>query len=178
MAASKIVYEKRDGYVLRTDANNVGRAFAAIRKKHSKLTPALVLQEAEDPNHALHDEFEWDDEAAAHKYRLKRASYLIQSVKVTVITPKKKVISVGVLHGVPSNAQKPFSKCGDYKPWTMLTEEEKHGIYLKAKQQLQAIADKYQYINDPSINKVWSAIKNLAPSLVNTSKGTTNGSKN
>lgn len=53
-----------------------------IREKYGKLTPSLVVQEASDPEHPLHDRFVWDDATAAHRYRLDQARHLIISVEV------------------------------------------------------------------------------------------------
>lgn len=53
-----------------------------IYRKEGKLTPALVLKEATNPEHPLHPRFEWDDPTAAHAYRLNQAGELIRSVKV------------------------------------------------------------------------------------------------
>lgn len=49
---------------------------------NQRLTPALVLAEAEDPNSPLHALFEWNDSVAADRWRLQQARELIRSVKV------------------------------------------------------------------------------------------------
>jgi hypothetical protein len=54
----------------------------AIRTKHRKLSPKLVLQEARKPGHPLHDRFEWDDGVAGEAYRLIQARELIMKVKM------------------------------------------------------------------------------------------------
>lgn len=55
----------------------------AIHDQHGKLTPALVVTEARDPDHPLHHRFEWDDKVAGEKYRRVQAAALIRSVRVT-----------------------------------------------------------------------------------------------
>lgn len=50
------------------------------------LIPSEVVNIARDADHPLHAMFEWDDTAAAHKYRLEQARGLIASVRVTVVT--------------------------------------------------------------------------------------------
>ena len=50
----------------------------AIRDEHGYLTPALVVDAARDTDHPLHSQFEWDDTAAAEKYRLHQASALLR----------------------------------------------------------------------------------------------------
>jgi len=50
----------------------------AIRMKRGVLTAPIVLEEAEDPDHPLHDKFEWDDGEAARRWRLHQASQLLR----------------------------------------------------------------------------------------------------
>lgn len=49
-----------------------------IRDERGTLTPALIVEVAADPQHPLHHRFEWDDTAAAHKYRLTQAAQLLR----------------------------------------------------------------------------------------------------
>src|SRR5215207_3908418 len=49
---------------------------------NQRLTPALVLAEAENPDSPLHALFEWRNDEAAEKWRLHQAQQLIRSVKV------------------------------------------------------------------------------------------------
>lgn len=56
-----------------------------IYDQYGELTPRLVIAEAADPSHPLHDRFEWDDEVAADAYRIDQAHRLIQRVKVTKV---------------------------------------------------------------------------------------------
>lgn len=54
----------------------------SIRKRHRRLTPKIVLEEARDEAHPLHDRFEWDDAVAGEAYRLTQARELIMRVKM------------------------------------------------------------------------------------------------
>lgn len=54
----------------------------SIYDDHRKLTPAIVVDEARNPEHPLHDRFEWDDSAAGEKWRHHQAHELITSVRV------------------------------------------------------------------------------------------------
>lgn len=55
----------------------------AIRARAGYLTPALVVEEARDPESPLHGRFEWDDGEAAEQYRQIQARRLIRLVRVT-----------------------------------------------------------------------------------------------
>jgi hypothetical protein len=52
--------------------------------KAEKLTPSEVVRLAEPPSSPLHDCFTWNDEEAAHKYRLDQARELISTFELTV----------------------------------------------------------------------------------------------
>ena len=63
---------------------NLREELLDIYERHGKLTPAIVLEEAEDEDSPLHHRFEWDDGEAAHRYRLYQARHLILQVKIRV----------------------------------------------------------------------------------------------
>lgn len=74
----------------------VDRELEKIYKRRKVVTVEAVLAEAEKPTHPLHSYFEWDDQAAAQKYRIVQAYSLIMASKFVVslieneeITPKQ-----------------------------------------------------------------------------------------
>jgi hypothetical protein len=54
----------------------------AIHEQYGYLTPKLVVEEARDPDHVLHNRFEWDDSVAAENWRYEQAHRLIQKCKI------------------------------------------------------------------------------------------------
>lgn len=58
-----------------------------IYDTHRTLTPGIVVDEARDPEHPLHNRFEWDDSVAGEKWRHHQAHELITSVKITYKAP-------------------------------------------------------------------------------------------
>ena len=65
----------------------VEEALEDVLLKHGRLTGEVVVKEAEDPAHPLHDRFDWDDSDAAAKWRVHQAEGLIRSIKVRRVTP-------------------------------------------------------------------------------------------
>ena len=55
-----------------------------IAETHGVLSAELIVEEASDPEHPLHDRFEWDDDLAARLYRLEQAAQMIRSVHIQV----------------------------------------------------------------------------------------------
>jgi hypothetical protein len=67
------------------------------------LTPDAVVEVATDPDHVLHDSFEWDDGAAGHSYRVWQARHLIRGVKI--VTPEGQRTSRFVSVKIGTNRQ-------------------------------------------------------------------------
>ncbi|MES2634002.1 MAG: hypothetical protein V4669_13595 [Pseudomonadota bacterium] len=80
----KTVYKFKEGAHLNGDAQAAGERLDALRKKAGGLTPEVVVDDASREGSVLHTYFEWDDSAAARKYRLDQASYLLRSVTVEI----------------------------------------------------------------------------------------------
>lgn len=60
-----------------------------------------VLEEAKSEDSPLHKHFEWDDTAAADKYRRDQARYLIQKCKITLI--ENEPVSIRAFVSLPSD---------------------------------------------------------------------------
>lgn len=54
----------------------------SIYDQHKRLTPALVVDAAREPEHPLHSRFEWNDAVAGEAWRRQQAHELIRSVRV------------------------------------------------------------------------------------------------
>ena len=53
-----------------------------LYKRKGKITPDDLVEEARDPSHLLHGEFEWDDSVAAHEHRKHQAREIIAEVVI------------------------------------------------------------------------------------------------
>jgi hypothetical protein len=60
-------------------------AIALCRDEQGRVTPRAVWLAARDPQHVLHDEFDWDIKAAAEKHWEVTAARLIRLVKFEVV---------------------------------------------------------------------------------------------
>ena len=67
------------------DAQVAGEALEALRiSNNDRLTPEMVVDAARDDKSPLHPAFEWDDGAAAEKYRASQAGHMIRCIVATV----------------------------------------------------------------------------------------------
>lgn len=64
-------------------AENLRDHLLDIRAKYGELTPRVIVDEARDPASPLHKEFEWDDAAAADRFRLIQAGQLVVRCRLT-----------------------------------------------------------------------------------------------
>jgi hypothetical protein len=74
-----------------------------LYKRVGKLTPQLVVDEARNKTHPLHDHFEWDDAVAAELHRLEQARSLIRKVKIKYLDADEQRQEVRAFVSVPDN---------------------------------------------------------------------------
>jgi hypothetical protein len=77
-------FDWKPGARISIDPNVAGKALEQIERKQGKLTPQIVLKEASAQSHPLHAYFDWDDSAAAKKWRLQQAGHLVRCITVTI----------------------------------------------------------------------------------------------
>ena len=90
----RFVYkEKEDATRKKRIANEV---LTELAEKHGGVNEDIVLAEAERPDSRLHQFFDWDNDAAANKWRREQARQLIMSCKfVVMIQEPRPVVDVG-----------------------------------------------------------------------------------
>ena len=76
-----------------------------LQDRKGRITPQAVVDEASDPKHPLHKLFEWDDSAAARKYRLDQARELIRSVEVVIHTESHEIEVVAYVRDPKAQAR-------------------------------------------------------------------------
>jgi len=92
MTATSRTFKARKGSrITDKQAQIYGECLEKIAEKKGVITPPDVVEEAKSETSPLHDHFEWDNEAAAEKYRLHQARNLINSIIVVVETPEERI---------------------------------------------------------------------------------------
>lgn len=81
-------HQWREGAATRKgiDADAALRELERIENLYGSLTPENLLQEAEKKKNILHNFFQWDNEKAAHQFRLQQARMLINDIEVVIIS--------------------------------------------------------------------------------------------
>ena len=63
----------------------------AIEDRQGRLTPEQVIEAARDESSALHACFEWDNDAAADKWRIEQARELITRVRIEIMYQERTI---------------------------------------------------------------------------------------
>lgn len=78
-----MIYQWKAEARTKVDAQKAGEELERIRTwNNGRLDPKDVVEASRDPGAPLHPEFEWNDTAAATKYRVEQAKYVIRSITV------------------------------------------------------------------------------------------------
>ena len=81
-----MIFKWKKGSHIAIDPQAAGDELKQLeRKRAGKLKPVDVVQEARSKNSPLHDAFDWDDKAAADKFRIVQANYLLRSLITVVV---------------------------------------------------------------------------------------------
>ena len=131
-----------------------------IAEQHDgALNPRHVVEAARDPDHPLHSRFEWDDSAAADKYRLAQAEGLIRKVKLHIV---RQVAGGGTVQLTLARAwaSRPSQRHGEggYEQITdIMADPEKRSELVKAvARELMTIRRKYAQLVE--LAEVWYAV--------------------
>lgn len=84
MAAYKYSYGAFSG-MFKNPAEVAGKVLTQLKESETGLTPESLVDASRDENAPLHNEFEWDDNIAAEKYRKEQARYIIRHLIIEEI---------------------------------------------------------------------------------------------
>ena len=68
------------------------------KQNGGRLTPELVVADAENEDSPLHSAFTWDDSEAAAKWRIEEARTLIRSVRLEMTVEERQIRCVAYVH--------------------------------------------------------------------------------
>jgi len=88
-------------------SDDVVSELRALEDRRGRLTAEAVVEAAEPEDSVLHDCFEWDNDAAAHSYRIEQARELLRRVKIEVEIEERTVRVVGYVRDPEKAGDKP-----------------------------------------------------------------------
>ena len=140
--SNKMVYEKK--YSWRhgksVSAQVAGEVMEKIEKRDGMLTKEAFLEESRPVDAPTHNLFEWDDTAAAEKFRLEQSRLAIADIVVTIVKadePVKRHAFVNVIAGKHNKAEYSSIEIA------MGDEEKRKAVLQNAFAELKAFEQKY-----------------------------------
>jgi hypothetical protein len=130
---------------------------AQIQEQHGTLRAEDVIEFARNENTALHAEFEWDDSAAAHQYRLEQARKIIR-ISVQVLPTARGNVTVPMYVSLTSDRIQPgggYRRLEDVMSDTTLRQQ-----YLEqALTEFERVRRKYQTLQE--LAPIFTAIERV-----------------
>ena len=135
--------------IMPVDAQTAGNELQRIYERDGAIDPEIVVLESESSSAPLHSCFEWDNEKAAHKYRITQAQGIIRAIVSVNETEKSQETRAFV------------SVEREYHPFSVVIRNpEKRDILLQnALNELHCFEKKYNSLRE--LSGVFSAIKEV-----------------
>lgn len=125
-----------------------------LKHNDGVLTPDKVVEQAAKPQSALHDFFTWDDDEAAHKWRLVEARQLITSIKIYQEDREVRIRGLVSLN-VDRRAGGGYRMLNE----VMSRPDLRHHLLETALAELKSIERKYQHLQE--LEAVWGAVEEV-----------------
>lgn len=152
------VFKWANGYPFKIPAEVAGEEISKIEKEYGAVTREKLVEVASDPKSPLHPAFEWNNDKAAHLYRLGQAKDMIAHLIITVEEPQKaENQEVRFFYNI---SEKPKAKGVYVNVETAFNDEEmKQTIFSHALAELQSFKAKYQNLKE--FEKLFAEIDRL-----------------
>lgn len=121
-------------------------------ERDGKLTAEAIVSEATDPDSPLHPTFEWDDDQAAHRWRLSQAEHLIRRYKIEIEVAPERTVRVRQFTHIAS--------VGGYLSTDHALSHHRDEVFQQAVDDLAAFRVKYEALVD--VEQAWQASRRRA----------------
>lgn len=130
-------------------AEKVAKHLQKLEDEKGSVTREDFLESARSEESEMHKLFEWDDTVAAEKYRLRQATDIIHSIKITVVEEEKQPVRMNAFV-IPGYTEKQFGKKGGYINIRKATEnvDTKDWLLQDARKNARWFMDKYRFIGE------------------------------
>lgn len=137
-------------YSVKADAAKVGQELEVLYEEHGKVTPPIIVEDARNEERETHKLIEWDEAAAAEKYRLEQAKYIMRNIIVVTKTEEipeeePKIIKLRVYENVKTDEGDRY-----YMPLqsAMEREDTRSWLLAQALKDLMAFRRKYGQLKE------------------------------
>lgn len=135
-----MIYKWKIPNLLPVDAQTAGEELDRIYRENGRLEPAKIVEESRDSAAPLHPCFEWDDAAAAEKYRQTQAQMIVRSIVTIQEKPNREPVETRAFVSIRQ----------EYKPIEVVTnsEEQMQELLRTALAELMAFRRKYSILSE------------------------------
>lgn len=150
-----MVYEWKSGSRIKGNAQESGELFKQLSETKDGLTAETLLEANKPETAPLHNDYEWNDEKAAHEWRLHQSRHFINSLAVKVVSEDaaetETIVRAFHIADEPSH----------YEPITAIIKEKtKYEQLLQtAYSELQAFRRKYSVLKE--LNPIFESIEKV-----------------
>ena len=139
-------------------AQAVGEEIERCKNGTGFITPAAVVAKAERPESALHGCFEWNNDAAAEKYRLHQAGELLRNIVTVAVTARdgeERSFAVRAFVNVKTKRERGYKEIA-----AVAGLEDEYAYLLRcARRDLEAFEQKYAVLLE--MREVLAAIRGV-----------------
>lgn len=146
-----MVYQWKTAACIKADVQAAGEQFEMLERTVG-LTAENVLEANRAEETPLHDEFEWQDDVAAEKYRLHQAGNLIRFICIASETEQQ---SIPIRAFLKTEAAQPYKSLNVI----MQSADDYAAMLDRARRELAAFKNKYQALTE--LKPVFDAISGL-----------------
>lgn len=129
----------------KADANVIGPVLERLASQHKSSISGIVA-EASKKTSPLHPYFEWDDVAAADKYRIEQAERMARHILVSVETPDGQERTMRAFLPVYIDVAGKRSRSRHYLPIDLIQKDADYAsqALIEARRQLRAWLNRYR----------------------------------
>jgi hypothetical protein len=143
----KVMLKK--GARIKGDVEQIHREIESIREKNGgEITPEKLVKAAWRKSSPLHDEFDWDDKAAAHKWRLDKARYILRSIEVIREPTQPETRAYEITRSEDDG--EPVEVCYKTIDDILANEEDRKAMIERGRKSLISWCDKYAVLDELS----------------------------
>jgi hypothetical protein len=139
------------------DPNVIGTHIERLIARHGEqhITPEDLLADGQSPSSPLHDQFEWDDEAAANEYRLVQARKVLRSLVVVYEDGHEEEMATRAFVKIANDESHKYTHIH-----IAMTDEEIHQeVLCQAMWELRALQQKFRHLRE--LSRVFQEIDNI-----------------
>ena len=126
-------------------AEKVAKHIAKLEKKYGEVSAEVFLESARSEKSEMHTLFEWDDKAAAEKYRIAQARIIISSIRVNVVSEDTEPVITKAFVQYEAKQSGYISICK-----AMEDKEKRENVMEQAKKELRWFTEKYKSFDELS----------------------------